>query len=309
MKFYTMAVNSTCLLLIGAITSSSNVVDGHFVWADTDTETQMVFVEFSEKAGVADKLIRILPSLRMQYIDATNKASHNDEDDIPLNLSEDKSLLEGCLPRHGQGTRHDGLPAYVYGTLDYGKFQDFHDLLYPFAAQIYESEDDYEGFFRPLMRKIKSPAIVMTNCGTSDDDGKTDRHGLDIGGFPEGPVDVCIYKKGGLEIGCGSFVSSGDVVPTTTEQQEQQEFGQEETITSIDRRQLRRHQDDSIISTNKSLVLSIDSMLGQQLGSTTSSPVLIYALANSTTIDKETGETNIIFASTSVYFQGPCTKV
>jgi len=318
MKFDTTAVNNSMtmcllLLLVGATTLCRYgvVVEGHFIWADTDNTDegnyQDVFVEFSEKAGVPDPLARILPpGMTMEYygIGATHQGQ---EDHIPLTLSEDSSYLNGLLPRHA---KYNTGSAYVYGTLDYGKFENFNDLLYPFATQIYgfDSEADYEGFFRPLLKTIPTPTIAMKNCGGSSSTGKTDSYKFDIGGFPEGTVNVCIYQQGGLELGCGEFV------PTTTT--EQQEFGQKETMTSIDRRrQLRHPAHDDDKSSTKSLVLSIDSMMvlkqqQHQQGSTissSSSPVLLYALANSTTTDEASGKQNIIFASTSVHFQGLCT--
>jgi len=33
---------------------------------------------------------------------------------------------------------------------------------------------------------------------------------------------------------------------------------------------------------------------------------LLYALANKTVVDEETGDMTILFASTSVYFEGAC---
>merc|ERR1712238_156121 len=232
--------------------------------------------EFSEKAGVHDPLARILPpKMEMEYY-GPSPFTPSHEDHIPLTLSKDSSYLTGLLPRHAH---YNTGSAYVYGILDYGKFQDFNDLLYPFATQLYgfDSEADYEGFFRPLLKKIPTPTIVMKNCGGST--GKTDSYKFDIGGFPEGTVHVCIYQKGGLKLGCGDFI------PTTTAKQ--QEFGQEETMTSIDRRsrQLRQPYEDD---RTKSLVLSIDSMMLEQQQQ-----------------QQQQGFT--ISASTSVYFEGPCT--
>jgi len=308
MKFDTTAVNNSmtmCLvLLLGATTLCRyGVVDGHFLWADTSNKD--VWVEFSEKAGVEDPLARILPpGMTMQYYGIGAKHKHSHKNQFPLTLSKSSSYLTGRLPEH---VKYNLKSAYVYGTLDYGKFEDFNDLFYPFAAQIYgkNSEADYEGFFRPLLKTISTPTIAMKNCGGSN--GKTDSYKFDIGGFPEGTVNVCIYQQGGLKLGCGDFV------PTTTTTARE-----ETTLTSIDRRrrQLRRYPQEH--GSTKSLVLSIDSIMHeqqqqqqQQQGSTTisssSSPRLLYALANSTTTDEASGKQNIIFASTSVNFEGPCT--
>jgi len=263
MKFDTTAVNNsmTCLvlLLLGATTLYRYgvvPVDGHFIWADTDNTDegnyQDVLVEFSENAGVRDPLARILPpGMTMEYygIGATHEHSH--EDHVPLTLSKDSSYLTGLLPRHA---KYNTGSAYVYGTLDYGTFEDFNDLFYPFAAQIYgfDSEADYETFFRPLLKTISTPTIAMKNCGGSN--GKTESYKFDIGGFPsEGTVNVCVYEKGGLKLGCGDFV------PTTTTTARE-----ETTLTSIDRRrrQLRRYPHEH--GSTKSLVLSIDSIMHEQ---------------------------------------------
>merc|ERR1712176_337248 len=96
---------------------------------------------------------------------------------------------------------------------DFGPFMKFHDLEYTFGAQVYESEGDYDAFFRPLLRESDKPSIAMRNCGGSEGTS----YQFDVGGFPsEGPLGVCIYRKGGIEMDCGELESVEDASTGTS---------------------------------------------------------------------------------------------
>jgi len=275
-------------LLIGAILPQT--VPGHFFWAETNTAADHVTVTFSENAGVPDKVIAIMERrvTRMAYYNGSDTTV-----DVALTFNDEKTMLEGDLPRSSLNNNDDNNdnndgPALVSGYLDFGSFEKFHDLEYSFGAQVYSSEADYDAFFRPLLLLgNEQPLIVMRNCGGSS-------HGtsyqFDVGGFPsEGPLGVCIYRKGGIQMGCGEFVSG-----------EPEVYGLPRTMSLG--RTLRRGENHRNPTMDLSIELST-AMLEQHQEEV---PYLLYAIANKTIADKASGDSNIVLASTSVYFEGPC---
>lgn len=296
-------------LWIGVIAILPHTVRGHFFWAETNGADQpdRVTVTFSENAGVPDKVIAIMEHrvTRMAYTVGDSTV------DVALALNEEKTVLEGDLPRsflvgHG-GDNHqhnnDG-PALVSGYLDFGSFEKFHDLEYSFAAQVYSSNADYDAFFRPLLTN-DTPSIVMRNCGGSSSKGTS--YQFDVGGFPsEGPVSVCIYRKGGLKMGCGEFSVPGE----QHEDEEHFDLAPGEIATSLGRSRsrnlLRGEKRDFDAKTDLSIELSPSIFLEQNEDE---APYLLYAIANKTRTDEASGEISIAFASTSVYFEGPCQEL
>ena len=356
--------------LAAATTSATDDNDDDATEREEEEEAEDVVVTFSEQAGVHDKIIGIL-SDRVQSMKCYTPDTTNSENvvinDVPLSLSEDKSYLTGTLiqattmTKTGDDNDHDntassGGPEYVYGYLDFGPFGKFQDLQYAFGAQSYQSDSDYDTFFRPLLKKMTqghsggeknknknknknndndndndndngdndtatttvTPAIVLRNCG-GDGSGS---YQFDVAGFTTegGPLGVCLYQKGGIEVGCGTFA-----VPSLSS------FIMTRTIDH--RRQLLRSNtnnnkkedvdDDSEVNdrdnTKKAdiddfgyyhITTTHDTLeQHQQQGPETealTTPYLLYALANQTVVDTNSGNTTIMFASTSVYFEGTC---
>jgi hypothetical protein len=175
-------------------------------------------------------------------------------------------------------------PYFVSGFLDNGPYERFHDVKFSFGAQMYNTEADYDAFFRPLLNDVGvTPTIVMRNRGGSNGTS----YQFNVAGFPsEGPLGVCIYRKGGIQLGCGNFFSGA------------QDEGMDRTTSR--QRQLRSGTGD-IEYRNAKMDLSAElsaSMPEQQ--------DLPYAKANKTVTNTVSGDINIIFASTSVHFHGPC---
>jgi len=266
----------TTILLIGA--NLPPIVRGHFFWAETNEAADHVTVTFSESAGVPDKVIGMMQGrvTKMSYIAGSDAAV-----DVAVNLNDDKTLLEGDLPGSlFQGIDHDD-PAIVSGFLDFGPFMKFQDLEYSFGAQVYSTEGDFDAFFRPLLHKGDKPSIALRNCGGN----KETSFQFDVGGFPpEGPLGVCIYRKGGLKIGCGEWESNEHASPGM----------------SVGRS--LRH--DENLPSNLDMSIDISDTALERMQE--DPPYLLYAMANKTITDKESGDVSIVFASTSVYFKGPC---
>lgn len=294
-------MNRCCLdklalfLLLGA-TVVPRRVRGHFFWAETNEEADRVTVTFSEQAGVPDKVVAMFEDrvTSMTYTYTYTGAAILPKTTVALAMNEEKTLLEGDLK--------PASPALLSGILDFGPFQNFEDLRYSFGAQIYNSEADFDGFFRPLLSNVgDTPTIVMRNCGGSSQNGTS--YQFDVAGFPSegGPLGVCMYRKGGLQVGCGTF-SSGSA--------QNQEWHGETTSLDRLRRQLRSGDAaDAAGGTQKMLhptLLELVPLPSEQPHDESSSPYLLYALANKTAIDEASGKNTLLFASTSVYFQGPC---
>mmetsp|Transcript_12824 Transcript_12824/g.26989 ORF Transcript_12824/g.26989 Transcript_12824/m.26989 type:complete len:329 (-) Transcript_12824:88-1074(-) len=314
------------LLVIAAVVPPR--VRGHFFWAETntneDSDVNRVTAVFSEKAGVPDKVIARfedrVTSMSMTYPGAIVPKT------VALTMNDEKTLLEGDLTDSASASAptSSGLyghqPALVSGFLDFGPYEKFEDVRFSFGAQIYDSEADFEGFFRPLLKDVgDTPTIVMRNCGGSSSSSyhgtATASYQFDVAGFPSkgGPLGVCLFLKGGQPMGCGTF-------PSGAEKQKQR--GHLET--SVDRlRQLRGGDSDGDHEAGngaassrserqkKPLTLKLSSSLvvseqDESSSSLSSSPYLLYALANMTETDEASGNINIAFASTSVYFQGTC---
>jgi hypothetical protein len=259
--------------------------NAHAFWAETDPEGDRVIVEFSEYAGVADKVVARLADkvtkMRYKGADATY--------DVSMHLNDEKNLLEGNLaPPSLEGSDsvvQNKSPYYVSGFLDYGPYERFHDLRYSFGAQVYNKDSDFDSFFRPLLQDVgDTPTIVMRNCGGSSEGTS---YQFDAAGFPEGPLGVCIYRKGGMQLGCGSF-----------------DLGlQQEGLKKDSRERQLRGGMDSVDYPPLKMDMAMELMvpISEQQDTT-----LLYAKANKTVTDKETGDIKIFFASTSVYFHGPC---
>jgi len=270
------------LLSIGAILPLSG--QGHFFWAETDEDADSVAVIFSENAGVPDKVISMMED-RVTTI-AYTSAGHTVN--VALGLNHDKNLLEGDLPRKS----NDMGPALVSGYLDFGPFMKFADLEYSFGAQVYHSEDDFQFFFQPLLTGDK-PSIALRNCGATKDGSMS--YQFDIGGFPsEGPLGVCLYRKGGQKIGCGEW---NQKMP----EEELVVYGVPAESSSLgrslarDRSQFRNPSVDATPEISK--LQPMEDAEG---------PYILYAIANKTITDEASGDVSIAFASTSVYFEGPC---
>jgi len=262
------------LLFVALLPQSSR---GHFFWAETDQMDNHVDVTFSEKAGVPDKVISIMEGRVTKVIYITEPTNIVD---VNVALNEDKTVLEGDLPQS------EGGPAMVAGYLDFGPFMNFKDLEYSFGAQIYRSEADYDEFFVPLLQKSDKPLIVMRNCGGN----KGTSYQFAVGGFPqEGTLGVCIYQKGGFEIGCGDFHSH--------------QLEEDMETTSVVGRALRRG------NVPKNLSIEISPAVLEEIqqdDNDYTNPTIFYAIANKTIADEASTDVSIAFASTSVYFGGPC---
>ena len=303
-------VNSTTTALvlflsIGAILPQS--VRGHFFWAETDAANDKVVVTFSEDAGVPDKVIAMMNDRvkEMAYTTTTSAAIG-----VALSLNDETTALEGDLPkslafnRDSDSDNKDG-PALVSGYLDFGAFQKFQDLEYSFGAQVYSSENDYDGFFRPLLKDSVKPSIAMRNCGAASNNSKgittpatsaTMSYQFDVGGFPsEGPLGVCIYRKGGLKMGCGEFSLF------SREKEEEEGRAAVPWKTSIGRNLRGGENLDIDIGIDTDIDTDTDLSLVEE-----DAPYILYAIANKTITDKSSGGVSIAFASTSVYFEGAC---
>mmetsp|Transcript_9487 Transcript_9487/g.23283 ORF Transcript_9487/g.23283 Transcript_9487/m.23283 type:complete len:276 (+) Transcript_9487:211-1038(+) len=269
------ALAATTFLIGSALPS---IVRGHFFWAETDEAADHVTVTFSEDAGVPDKVIAMMES-RVKTMAYT--AGSEAEVNIAVNLNSDKTFLEGDLPQSLLRSDGHNDPALVSGYLDFGPFMKFEDLQYTFGAQVYSSEADYDAFFRPLLLKGDKPTIVMRNCGGN----KGTSYQIDVGGFPSGgPLGVCIYRKGGLKMGCGEWESDEHALAGTSVGRSLR-FG------------------ENLLS-NADLSINFSHTAFEQKQE--DAPYLLYAMANKTITDKESGDIRIVFASTSVYFEGPC---
>lgn len=274
----------TTILFLSVGALLPRTIRGHFFWAETNEEADHVTVTFSENAGVPDKVISMMES-RVKKMAYFNGGDTDAKMDVLLTMNENRTLLEGDFPQSYSS------PAMVLGYLDFGPFMKFHDLQYSFGAQVYASEEDYDSFFRPMVHKQNEnkPSIVLRNCGGS----KGTSFQFDVGGFPpsQDPLGVCVYRKGGVRLGCGEFRSR-----ETEEQYEA--LSSWETSTA---RLLRRSVNSN---TNKGLSIEISPATLDEHSE--ESPYLLYAMANKTTTNKTSGDISISFASTSVYFEGPC---
>jgi len=281
-------------LSIGAILPQT--ARGHFFWAETNAAADQVVVTFSENAGVPDKIIAMFED-RVKEIAYTTTTSA--PVGVALSLNDEKTALEGDLPQSlsfnrdsdSDSDNKDG-PALVSGYLDFGAFEKFQDLEYSFGAQVYGSENDYDGFFRPLLKDSVKPSIAMRNCGAESNNSKgitttaTMSYQFDVGGFPsEGPLGVCIYRKGGLKMGCGEF--------SLFSREEEEGLVAVPWENSIGRN-LRG-------GGNLDLDIDIDLSVVEE-----DAPYILYAIANKTITDKASGGVSIAFASTSVHFEGAC---
>jgi len=255
---------------------SIGVIEGHFFWAETDEDADSVAVTFSESAGVPDKVIAMMEG----RVTSVTFKSISKAAEIALELNEEKTVLEGDLP-------HDYIddgPVLVSGYLDFGPFMTFADLEYSFEAQVYRSKDDFDSFFRPLLKKADTPSIALRNCGGKKD-GKSMSYQFGVGGFPEGPLDVCLYRKGGQKIGCGEW--------------NKQQLEEELVINGVSAESF---------SSGRKLIqdrnpIPVDEPPPSE---DTEASYVLYAMANTTITDEASGNTSIAFASTSVYFKGPC---
>ena len=268
---------ATTIFLVGS--ALPPMVLGHFFWAETNEAADRVTVTFSENAGVPDKVIAMVESrvTKMAYT-----AGSDAEVDIAVSLNGDKTVLEGELPRSLLRGNRNGDPALVSGYLDFGPFMKFDDLEYTFGAQVYSREADYDAFFRPMLLQADKPSIAMRNCGGN----KGTSYQFDVGGFPyEGPLGVCIYRKGGIKLDCGEWESEEYDLAGTTSEARSLLLG-ENLLPNMD--------------------LSIDISHTSLEQKQEDAPYLLYAMANKTITDKESGDVRIVFASTSLYFEGPC---
>jgi len=267
----------------------SQGAEGHFFWAETSAATDKVEVTFSEQAGVPDPVIAMMQDKvsSMGYYTTTDGAV---DAVVALAMNDNKTVLEGDLPLN--------TPAVVSGELDFGPFEKFSDLYYSFGAHKCSNsgDGDYEGFFLPWLANTQKPAIALRNCGGSDGD-KPMSYQFDVGGFsPEGPLGVCLYRKGGLEIGCGTWEEEDDNDPG----QHQQPMA---TALGRTQRSLRGSGEG-----RRSLRLHAERGSGDDDEAAAAAPYVLYAIANKTTTDPDSGDVGIAFASTSVYFQGPCSS-
>lgn len=275
----------TKLLLIGAIAPPR--VDGHSFWVETNVEADSVSVIFSEYAGVPSKVI----AKKSSYLTKIGYTGVDKKFDVPLSLNDEETALEGDLTPPTLGAHQNDGPAYVSEFFDNGPYERFADVRFSFGAQIYKSEADYEGFFRPLLNESEdTPLIVMRNCG--GDNGTS--YQFDVAGFSsEEPVGVCIYQKGGLLMGCGSFGSEA------LERYVPKEISRGRKLRSGGGESQNRGPKMGL-SVEASPVIS--QVLHQE------APNLLYARANQTLTDEVSGDIVITVATTSVYFEGPCKK-
>ncbi len=271
-------VNITLALLLFLLTSSfPQSAHAHAFWAEDEIANNRVLVEFSEHAGVPDKVVDRFASRvpKMLYTGVDNTTEI-----VSMHLNSHQNVLEGNLPPQ----RNDS-PYLISGFVDNGPYERFHDVRFSFGAQMYSKNADYEQFFRPLLKTVTTPTIVMRNCGGSKNG--TMSYQFDIGGFPsEGPLGVCIYRAGGMQLGCGNFDSN-------------QEIEEEEGLQQKDSRQRKLRGDAAGAPFRPKMDFSMEVNIPM-------SEQLLFAKANKTVTEEGSGDITILFATTSVYFQGPC---
>mmetsp|Transcript_21761 Transcript_21761/g.60420 ORF Transcript_21761/g.60420 Transcript_21761/m.60420 type:complete len:314 (+) Transcript_21761:314-1255(+) len=287
-------------------------VHGHFFWAETNPQADRVTVTFSEKAGVPDPVLA-------RFGDRLTNMSYTGAivpERVGLAMNPNKTLLEGHLRSASSGWFH---PALVSGTFDVGPYVKFSDVRYSFGAQIYDKQADFDGFFRPLLDDVgDTPTIVLRNCGTRN--VNVNRTGtsyqFDVGGFPSGggPLGVCLYRKGGSRIDCGTFGRRESETRTENETETKIEIETEQVVTvaSPARHRELRGGGGAPRGAPKRFPARLQSHSHSHLHSlqpafdSDDANFLLYALANKTVVDEETGDMTILFASTSVYFEGAC---
>ena len=271
-------VNITLALLLFLLTSSfPQSAHAHAFWAEDEIANYRVLVEFSEHAGVADKVVARFASrvTKMVYTGVDNTTEI-----VSMHLNARHTLLEGDLPPQIYDS-----PYLISGFVDNGPYERFHDVRFSFGAQMYSKHADYEQFFRPLLKTVTTPTIVMRNCGGSKNG--TTSYQFDVGGFPsEGPLGVCIYRAGGMQLGCGNFDSK--------------EINEEEGgLQQKDSRQRKLRGDTAGAPFRPKMDLSIELNIPMP-------DQLLFAKANKTVTEEGSGDITILFATTSVDFQGPC---
>jgi len=274
-------------LLVLCLATFAPTAYGHYPWTTivTDNEAthvQHVEVVLSDHAGVRNNATASLMDHGVTTL--THTASCGSYQ-LALTPNAEADALIGVMDEESCTCS-----AFVSGKLDWGPYKDIYaDTLNTFTAQSYQKPNDYKDFFLPALDQVHQPTIFLRNCmtmATPKDDDKDDNDlgggQLDfaIGGFPSEPASatqersnlwLCLYWKGGIEIGCQEYRPSFDAhgknvraafaLPATT--------------------------------------------LVQEGGSV---PVGLYALGEMKVTDKVTGKVNVTFATTSVSFEGFCTE-
>merc|ERR1719343_93780 len=187
-----------------------------------------------------------------------------------MHLNDKGNLMEGDLAP--QAYSQNTAPYFVSGFVDYGPFEKFHDIKFSVGTQVYGDDSDYDKFFRPLLKDVDDkPTIVMRNCGGSD--GTSFQ--FDVAGFPaEGPLGVCIYQKGGMQVGCGNF---------------NLELVKDGLVSLQLRRPNKRKAEQARQKMDLSMQLNIPMSLQQER-------THLYAKANKTITDEESGDETILIA-------------
>jgi len=227
------------------------IASSHYFWAEELEEDNVIEVVFSEQAGVPDP---VLSHLADRVTEMTIITGNDDAMSIPLENKGDHLIGRVDVDESSS-------PYLAVGFLDYGPFREMTpppDLQYTFAVQVSEEESDWTVFFEQLSSSssLSHFTIVMKSCGPPY------TFAVIAGDEKIQKVDVCLFEKGGLKLGCTSGKPDDDT-----------------NLVMID-------DDEAIITT--------------AAGNT------LYALANATI--GEPDSRTIMFASTSVTFEGPCTE-
>ena len=276
-KYFPSFQTLVCL----AILAVPSTVQGHFFWADTDPLGQEVTVTFNENPGEPDGVIAMMEGKLKEMKYYREKQSKSST--VYLEMNENKTAFEGSLDFTEK-------PGFVTGFFDFGPFEKFSDLQYSFSAQIHDNDDSFDTFYKPIIQKIPYPTIALRHCGGKKDE-KAMSYQFDVSGFPDGgELGVCLYRTGGVKVGCGEFDYFEYLDPEKNNGNEDANRNLRGDTTTNGHRRL-----------TMTLEVEDDDVEEEEY------PYLLYAMANKTFSGKYIDDADaIVFASTSVYFTGEC---